>query len=54
MSDTIVVAVITGTSTAAVGIAGLALNIWSQAQERKQRLLERHEDNQQWYGRTLF
>ena len=54
MSDTVIVALITGGTTALVGVAGLAFNFFSSGAERRQRLAEREQDYKEWYRRTLF
>ena len=54
MSDVALVALITGSITGVVGLAGLGLNFWNSWRERDQRLAERREDYRDWYRRTLF
>lgn len=54
MSDTVVVAIITGGSTGAVGIAGLVIQFLNSSRERKLRLHEKESDNREWYARELF
>jgi hypothetical protein len=54
VSDTVLVALITGGTTGLVGLAALAFNFWNSSRERQLRLAEHREDYREWYRRTMF
>lgn len=54
MSDVVLVALITGGSTALVGIAGLLLNVWTQHQQRLHALERLKLEHEERYRSDLY